>query len=304
MWRWIFTVAVALTIVCSMVLWFPEWAVKQNLRQVPGCQPNPEHYTRLVNESRASTIQFVGGLALFGGLIFTWKNYFLAEHGKNTDRFTNAIELLGAAPKEPGKIPGVSHLGGIYALEQLARDSKLLYWPCLQSMAGFLRIHPDWIPVTSKVDGLTHPPAPIQAALEAIIFRLEHEHELRLDLSECNLAGSYCARRSAGDIQGAKFQNCYLWCTDLSASDLRQAQFSHANCYGCKFTGAKLKDADFTGVEDLSDADFDGANLEGTKFQGVDLSKSLGLKTEQLALAIGDRETKLPDGVTPPPGWR
>ncbi len=56
------------------------------------------------------------------------------------------------------------------------------------------------------------------------------------------------------------------------------------------------------------DAKMAGVNLTGAytllaHFEGTDLSETTGLSQEQLEIACGDGETKLPAGLTPPADW-
>src|SRR5215203_3394049 len=73
------------------------------------------------------------GAAGFIGLLFTWRNLAqtrestrrtleLTEQGQITERFTRAIDQLGATDDE-GKPKLEIRLGGIYALERIAKDS-------------------------------------------------------------------------------------------------------------------------------------------------------------------------------------
>jgi len=54
---------------------------------------------------------------------------------------------------------------------------------------------------------------------------------------------------------------------------------------------------------DLAGVEFRGAYLFLTQFKAADLSRAVGLTQEQLAIACGTRETKLPVGVPMPSGW-
>ncbi len=63
-----------------------------------------------------TTAQLVGGSALLAGLYLTWRTLQVNQEGQITERFSRAIEHLGDDRL-------AVRLGGIYALERIARDS-------------------------------------------------------------------------------------------------------------------------------------------------------------------------------------
>jgi hypothetical protein len=104
---------------------------------------------RLATESgfRQTLVQLVGGAALLGGLYFTAQTLRTSQdtlktnqetlkttqQGQITERFTKAIEQLG--DKERLMV----RLGGIYALEQVAKDSESHHWPVMEVLTSFAR---------------------------------------------------------------------------------------------------------------------------------------------------------------------
>ncbi len=68
---------------------------------------------------------------------------------------------------------------------------------------------------------------------------------------------------------------------DLSHANRREADLSRANLQGAGLGGANLQ----------------GADLRGANLQETDLLPTEGLTQEQLDLACGDAETKLPPGM-------
>jgi uncharacterized protein YjbI with pentapeptide repeats len=70
--------------------------------------------------------------------------------------------------------------------------------------------------------------------------------------------------------------------TNLSGVNLQHADLSGADCTNAIFRGAKLT----------------GANLKGTILKGADLTGVIGLTSEQIAMAIVDRDTILPSYLT------
>src|SRR5215217_3193907 len=103
----------------------------------------------------------------------------------------------------------------------------------------------------------------------------EQNFVFRPDLSKANLPGA--------NLSGA----------NLSGATLSRANFSGANLSGAKFQSATLN----IGTR-LTSADLRGADLRGANFLGI-----VDLSQEQLELAIGDENTRLPDHITPPASW-
>src|SRR5215210_7432105 len=73
--------------------------------------------------------QIAGGLALLFGLYFTWRRVEISQRTLETqqdqqvtERFTRAIDQLGQTD-DKGKPKLEIRLGGIYALERIAKDS-------------------------------------------------------------------------------------------------------------------------------------------------------------------------------------
>ncbi len=60
------------------------------------------------------------------------KTVEVAERGQITERFTRAIDQLGSGTLEV-------RLGGIYALERIARDSKDDHWTIMEALTAFVR---------------------------------------------------------------------------------------------------------------------------------------------------------------------
>ena len=48
------------------------------------------------NEARKTLATMLGAIMVLGGAYFTWRNIKLVQEGQITDRFTKAIEQLGA----------------------------------------------------------------------------------------------------------------------------------------------------------------------------------------------------------------
>src|SRR5262249_19741678 len=84
------------------------------------------------NNARVTIAQIIGGLVVLLGLYATFKNVRVAEEGKLTERFSKAVELLGNVNLDV-------RLGGIYALERIARDSLKDHWTVMEILTAFVR---------------------------------------------------------------------------------------------------------------------------------------------------------------------
>jgi hypothetical protein len=93
----------------------------------------------LALKARQTNAQIVGGLAIVLGLYFTYQTVKTtqetlqtAQEGQITERFTKAIDQLGRDNLSV-------RLGGIYALERIARDSARDHWPVMEVLTAHVR---------------------------------------------------------------------------------------------------------------------------------------------------------------------
>jgi hypothetical protein len=96
-------------------------------------------------------VQSLGGIAVLTGIYFAWANLRntqrtqaetlrLTNEGQITERFTKAIDQLGATDNQ-GQPRLELRLGGIYALERIARESKEDHWPIMEVLTTYVRVH-------------------------------------------------------------------------------------------------------------------------------------------------------------------
>src|SRR5437763_10500320 len=124
--HWLQTVAVIallMAVVGGLVLALqvvPEWQVKRaGVRSAASSEAaiRPSEVANLQNEMRKTLVQVVGGIFAVIALYFTYRRVKVSEQGHITDRFTKAIEQLGAMTAE-NKPNASVRLGAIYALER------------------------------------------------------------------------------------------------------------------------------------------------------------------------------------------
>ena len=101
----------ALAIVWVLFVPLADWLARHDVGSVGG----PLHETA-VDNARGRLLTLGAGLFVAGALVFTARNFTLSREGQVTDRYTKAIEQLGSDKLDV-------RVGGIYALERIARDS-------------------------------------------------------------------------------------------------------------------------------------------------------------------------------------
>lgn len=85
--------------------------------------------------------------------------------------------------------------------------------------------------------------------------------------------------------------------TTLITATLNYADLTNANLEDANLTDANLSEAklDFTRLGDTS--------LSGADLSGADLITAIDLTPKQVKEADGDKFTRLPYSIEPPPGW-
>ncbi len=251
------------------------------------------------NEARKTLAQIIGGIFILAGIYSSILNIDLqrkaqgiVQEGQITDRFSKAIEQLGAV--EPGgKLqadgkPMINievRLGGIYALERIAHDSARDDWTIVEILSTYARENSPSpsIEVAESVEtscSMNNPPL-VRADVQAVATVLARRDvsrdplEQRINLSNTNLRG---ANLSAANLVGA---------------NLKWANLSDDN----------LNNADLSGA-DLTCANLTGARMIHTKVRGTDLHWAVGVTQDQLNQTIGDKNTIGPTGRLRPNAWQ
>ena len=211
----------------------------------------------------------------------------VAQEGQITERFTRAIDQLGS-----DKVP--IRLGGIYALERIARDSGKDHWQVMQVLMDCVPRKPE--PDNQTGEDLPKQPvsSDIQAILE-VLGRLNTKHDepwarlnlrkadlRRMDLRATNLAWAILVE---ADLRGAILDRANLQGANLAIADVRGTWLSKSD-----LREAKLNLADFRGA-DLTKADLKGANLNGANFMWGPLSY-IGGRLESTVPGSSDHRTQ------------
>jgi hypothetical protein len=262
-------------------------------RDVGGVDLQAEQRASAVNSARSSFLQSLVGLAALAGILVAWQQLqadqeqprtdrhqlteqlTLTRQGQVAERFTRAIDQLGSDRL-------AQRLGGIYGLEQIARESpgadiRLVVTDVL---TAFVRQHAPRNRTATAEDrhllelGVRAPD--VQAAVTVlgrrIILTTDPRLDLRrvdlrradlqgLDLHNANLAGAQLigATLSNARLQGANLRNAQLQWTMLT-----NAQLQNANLTGAILVSAELRGANLAGAQ-LQSANLVGAHLNGAK---------------------------------------
>lgn len=234
--------------------------------------------------------QILGGTALLSGLYFTWRTLQVNREGQITERFTRAIDQLGNESLE-------TRLGGIYALEQIAKETQEYYWPIMQILSSYVKHRAPLDPEVQLGDSaetkLGHTDEDIQAIISILGSRVgefRKEEERRIDLQGTSLLHT---NFGFGNFTGVWF----------SSADLRHSYFGHANLREASFINANLRQVVFNDVRNLKGVDFHKAKLEEAEIRGVDLEGTIRLSQDQIEWTIGSNETKLPEDLNRPKLW-
>lgn len=255
----------------------PEWQVKRaSVRSAvlnPESRTTPADVAALQNEMRKTFIQVVGGVFAFVALYFTYRRVKVAEQGHITDRYTKAIEQLGALTAE--NKPNVEvRLGAIYALERIALDSPRDHWTIMEVLTAYVRQNaPAPTEEPTKIGNIVaiakKPATEIQAIL-TVLGRRKRDAKRegngqQLDLRNSDLRGANCI---GANLDGARFEDTYL----------NGAWFNGAHLDGVWFYKGHLEGANFYQAH-LDRARFDQAQLDKVYFDKAHLDKAEFTKT-------------------------
>jgi uncharacterized protein YjbI with pentapeptide repeats len=232
----------------------------------------------------------------------------VARRGQVTDRFTAAIEQLGADDKNLD-----IRIGAIYALEQIAKDSEDLHWPVIQILTTYLREHSGEAVAKQSKQGsdqaaIEEPAedAPARADFLAVadvvrrrrsewdaVRRINADGRVRrepLNLQGCDLRNADLreAQLESANFEGARLQRIDFGRAQLNgavfaAAQLEQARFVDAQLDGAIFERARLRRAVFAGAH-LHGTDFVGAQLQDVVFEGAQL-KTVEFRSAELEAA-------------------
>lgn len=183
-----------------------------------------EDQARLGTELVKTLAQIVLGILVVGTLWVAWRRATAAEQsvevaneGQITERFTRAVEQLGN--QESMAI----RLGGIYALERIAKDSPKDHWQVMEVLTAYVR-ESQWLQErVNSTDIYRRVPTDIQAIMNVLKRRnTENERaEHKLGLSDAHLFRA--------DLRYINLRGANLFGGNLAQTNLRHTDLSHAN---------------------------------------------------------------------------
>src|SRR5262249_21069800 len=228
----------------------PNWQIASVETSIEKGKLTPKELNELRNSIRQTFVQalgllggLIGGAALLGGLYFTAQTLRTSQRtlqvnqetlrttqqGQITERFSKAIEHLG--DKERLMV----RLGGIYALERIARDSESDHWAVMEVLTAFVR---------EQAPATTLPPE--NASGEKETQERPYERKLPSDLQAIlTVIGRRTRTFGNGeahplDLHSTNLQGADLREAQLQGADLREAQLQDANLMGAQLQGAVL----------------------------------------------------------------
>jgi uncharacterized protein YjbI with pentapeptide repeats len=270
--------------------------------------------------ARKDLVQALGflmvGVAGAVGIYFTWRGQRITQksmedtrkstteeqeltrQGQITERFTRAIDQLGATDDKGQKKLEI-RLGGIYALGRIAKDSpERDYGPVVEVLTAYVRENAprhsekfsrlasawNWLTTRgAKKDEGTSQGAlserqSLQADIQAILVVLTRRHKdgipvkyhVRFNLDNTDLRRAHLTEPDLRDSG--------LWKTNLGEASLPGADFREADLEEAILEEAKLQQddlkADFTKAH-LKRANLQGANLQGANLREADLGEAI-----------------------------
>lgn len=295
---------------------------------------------KLEDDTRKTLAQIIGGVFLIAGLFVTYNTYRLGidnyrlgleqqkisqkqqelsiekgdldRRGQITERFNKAVEHLANQDL-------AVRLGGLYALEQILRDSPEEHQTIIEVLSAYIRQHSiNKIEQnkTSRLDAVNQVikqnngiSTDVQTAVIIIGRRPRAENRKEnninlenvdlnytdfngIDLSSVNFGENQTVTiLKYANLSRANFISANLNGVYLRYADLRHADFTNAKLNNARIDSAKLNDADFTEADlsgvnlnnaDLSGADFDNTNLSRANLKGAELSEVKHLSSAQL----------------------
>jgi uncharacterized protein YjbI with pentapeptide repeats len=316
----ILTIFVIATTLWWLLIKFPEWYLSSRRAGLTLAELQTAE-----NALRTIIVQALGGAALLVGLIFTYRNVKIAqetasnnsktseatlrlsEEGKLTERFSKAIEQLG----NKGNL--AICLGGIYALERIAKDSKRDHWQIMEVLTAYVRENAPWqgiqtraqlelSHITQDIGDNNEDPHPRKLATEiqailTVIGRRSHitvGQDAPLDLNNTDLRNLilYDAKVSHINLNCAHLEGADITFTEINFAHGNGAHFEGATLIGVQLNSTRLNKAHFEKAKltvvyleraDLSGAHFQeatlhevilkNANLSGAHFQGATLQE-------------------------------
>jgi hypothetical protein len=247
---------------------------------------------QLQNSVRSTLLQAVAGLLVIAGAFVTWRQVQVNRDGQITDRFTRSVEQVGSDNVDV-------RIGGIYALERVAKNSAADRPQVQYILAAFIRGHAPWSrpsadapePVDESLPWLYVRSPDIQAAVNVLGRRQASQDALRLYLSRVDLrsANLDSAKLIGAQMRHSNLARSWMVAATFDRSDLCYTDFRQTRAIRTRFVDSVLRGASFHGA-DVAEADFRRADLRAADMRSRNLDRA------DLVGALVDSRTSWPDG--------
>jgi hypothetical protein len=244
---------------------------------------------KLQNDARGALLQGLGGAVLLLGAYFTWRQLSVTREGQLTERFTRAVDQLGSDHVDV-------RLGGIYALERIARDSDIDRATIGEVLTAYVRGHAPWPPAQKGQ-------LPADTPVDDVPWLQQRAPDVQAAVTVLG-RGGFAAAMETRPLDLSR--------VDLRRADLRRADLSNAQLQRSNLSGARLSDANLSGAQlpraYLLQAGLHGANLDGASLMGAHADRTTGWPAGFEALRAGVHfivdEASSADRPTNPPTAR
>ncbi|MFI5591666.1 pentapeptide repeat-containing protein [Amycolatopsis sp. NPDC051758] len=276
------------------------WLATDNVRNLRG-----KEQADALNAVRQTVLLALAGGATLSGAAFTARSFVLARRGQVTERFHKATAQLGAATPE-------ERLGGIYALEQIWRESTREHAAILELLCSYVRTRstvpllpddsedliPPWLDPAQPV----YPPELVRLAIDVqAVMTVIARRPARPEPHRPMLIGASLPRVAVRVLEfdhPPRLSSIFFTGADLRMADLRGADLTKTIMNYADMRGAALEGACLHGARlyraDLRRVSWAGASLTGADLSGANLSDSDIVDASQLADVVIDSTTILP----------
>jgi pentapeptide repeat protein len=273
--------ALVVVVTVAVVKWVPQLLANQDLSGKDAAEDQ--------GRVRTALLALSAGLLASVGAVYTARTFALNRAGQITERFTRAIDQLGSAEIDV-------RLGGIYALERIARDSRDDHPQVIEVLTAFVREHAPWPPRSSETPGRAKPSSAqgldvrlaAVDALERIASdsapqppRNDHPNDSDNDRTDNASDSAKALEPTPTDVQAAvsvlnrreRSQDPPGFRLDLRHTDLRGARLGEAHLEGAILMEAHLEGATLVEAH-LQEANLQEAHLQGANLQEAHLEEA------------------------------
>ncbi|MEU7117244.1 pentapeptide repeat-containing protein [Streptomyces zaomyceticus] len=253
--------AVSVTLGFLLLQWIPHQLADPEAKQL-----KPAERLTHLNTVRGTVLQTAAGLAVLGGLVYTGRGYVLSRQSQVTDRYAGAVSQLSSDNLD-------ARLGGVFALQRLARDSRHDVASISQVLSSFVVRR---CPIAELAPGgqvwgserpsrTSQPPRSDPDVHAALTVLGSLGRRTRVELSGSDLRGA--------ELDGLVFEGGEIIRSLLRGADLRRSILREAELDDTDLRGARLERADLTAAR-LPRADLRGAEMKGAAFNNCLLSSA------------------------------